>query len=41
MLVLSLTLAAYALAVTVGRGRFGAFNLALLLAAACGVALFA
>ncbi len=39
-LVLALTLGAYALAMTVGRGRFGLLNLALLLAAALGVALF-
>ena len=39
-LLLGLTLAAYALAVTIGRGSFGALNLALLLAAACGVGLF-
>ncbi|MFC3108648.1 MFS transporter [Undibacterium arcticum] len=40
MLVLALTLAAYALAMTIGRGRFGALNMALLLAAVLGVALF-
>jgi EmrB/QacA subfamily drug resistance transporter len=39
-LLLALTLAAYALAVTVGRGSFGPLNMALLLAAACGVGLF-
>ena len=39
-LVLALTLAAYALAMTVGRGSFGAQNVALLLAAGVGVALF-
>lgn len=39
-LLLALTLAAYALAVTVGRGRFGAINAALLLAAVFGVGLF-
>jgi EmrB/QacA subfamily drug resistance transporter len=39
-LLLALTLAAYALAVTIGRGSFGALNLALLLAAAFGVGLF-
>jgi MFS family permease len=39
-LLLALTLAAYALAMTVGRGHFGPLNLALLLAAACGVGLF-
>src|SRR5207245_9661157 len=40
MVVLALTLAAYALAMTIGRGRFGALNLALLLAAVFGAALF-
>jgi MFS family permease len=40
MLLLALTLAAYALAMTTGRGRFGALNVALLLAAVIGVALF-
>jgi EmrB/QacA subfamily drug resistance transporter len=39
-LVLALTLAAYALAMTVGRGSFGAHNVALLLAAGLGVAFF-
>jgi EmrB/QacA subfamily drug resistance transporter len=39
-LLLALTLAAYALAVTVGRGSFGALNLALLLAGVLGVGLF-
>jgi len=39
-LVLALTLAAYALAVTIGRGHFGAINGALLLAALGGVGLF-
>lgn len=39
-LLLALTLAAYALAVTLGRGAFGALNGALLVAAACGVGLF-
>jgi EmrB/QacA subfamily drug resistance transporter len=39
-LLLALTLAAYALAMTIGRGRFGSLNMALLLAAACGVGLF-
>jgi MFS family permease len=39
-LLLALTLAAYALAMTMGRGRFGALNVALLLAAASGLALF-
>ena len=40
MLLLALSLAAYALAMTMGRGSFGPLNLALLLAAACGVGLF-
>ena len=39
-LVLALTLAAYALAMTIGRGRFGALNVALLSAAVFGVGLF-
>ena len=39
-LMLALTLAAYALAMTMGRGRFGPLNMALLLAAAFGVGLF-
>jgi MFS family permease len=39
-LLLALTLAAYALAMTLGRGRFGALNLGLLLAGAVGVGLF-
>ncbi|MEJ0078679.1 MAG: MFS transporter [Alphaproteobacteria bacterium] len=39
-LVLALTLAAYALAMTIGRGQFGPFNAALLLASAAGAALF-
>lgn len=39
-LLLALTLAAYALAVTIGRGGFGSLNVALLLAAAFGVGLF-
>jgi EmrB/QacA subfamily drug resistance transporter len=39
-LLLALTLAAYALAMTIGRGRFGPVNLALLVAAAGGLALF-
>jgi EmrB/QacA subfamily drug resistance transporter len=39
-LLLALTLGAYALAVTMGRGRFGALNIALLLAAALGAGLF-
>ncbi len=39
-LLLALSLAAYALAMTIGRGSFGAFNLALLAAAALGAGLF-
>jgi EmrB/QacA subfamily drug resistance transporter len=39
-LLLALTLAAYALAMTVGRGTFGALNLTLLAAAAFGAGLF-
>ena len=39
-LLLALTLAAYALAVTIGRGSFGLLNIALLFAAAFGVGLF-
>jgi EmrB/QacA subfamily drug resistance transporter len=39
-LLLSLTLAAYALAMTLGRGSFGPANLALLVAAALGTGLF-
>jgi EmrB/QacA subfamily drug resistance transporter len=39
-LLLALTLAAYALAMTIGRGGFGPLNLALLVAAAFGVGLF-
>ncbi|MFF2045127.1 MFS transporter [Kitasatospora sp. NPDC058170] len=39
-LLLALTLAAYALAMTLGRGRFGALNLTLLAAAVLGVGLF-
>jgi len=39
-LLLALTLAAYALAMTMGRGSFGPLNLALLLAAAFGAGLF-
>jgi EmrB/QacA subfamily drug resistance transporter len=39
-LLLALTLAAYALAMTLGRGSFGSLNMALLLAAALGAALF-
>jgi len=39
-LLLALTLAAYALAMTIGRGRFGPVNVALLAAAALGLGLF-
>jgi EmrB/QacA subfamily drug resistance transporter len=39
-LLLALTLAAYALAMTIGRGQFGPLNIALLLAAAFGVGCF-
>lgn len=39
-LLLAMTLGAYALAVTVGRGSFGGLNLALLLAFAAGIGLF-
>jgi EmrB/QacA subfamily drug resistance transporter len=39
-LLLALTLAAYALAMTTGRGSFGPLNIALLLAVAAGVGLF-
>jgi EmrB/QacA subfamily drug resistance transporter len=39
-LLLALTLAAYALAMTIGRGSFGALNIALLLAAVLGLGLF-
>lgn len=39
-LVLALTLAAYALAMTLGQGRFGTLNLVLLLGALLGVVLF-
>ncbi|MGE8174954.1 MFS transporter [Pseudomonas fluorescens] len=39
-LLLALTLAAYALAMTIGRGSFGPLNVALLVAAAFGVGLF-
>jgi EmrB/QacA subfamily drug resistance transporter len=39
-LLLALTLAAYALAMTTGRGNFGPLNMPLLLAAVFGVALF-
>lgn len=40
-LLLALTLAAYALAMTTGRGDFGLLNVVLLLAAAAGAAIFA
>ena len=40
-LLLASTLAAYALAMTIGRGSFGSLNIALLLAAALGAGLFA
>jgi EmrB/QacA subfamily drug resistance transporter len=39
-LLLALTLAAYALAMTIGRGQFGPLNIALLLAAVFGVGFF-
>jgi EmrB/QacA subfamily drug resistance transporter len=39
-LLLALTLAAYALAMTIGQGSFGSINLVLLLAAVLGVGLF-
>ncbi|MCC6176836.1 MAG: MFS transporter [Chloroflexi bacterium] len=39
-LLLAVTLAAYALAMTMGRGSFGSLNVALLLAAAVGAGLF-
>jgi len=39
-LLLALTLAAYALAMTIGRGSFGVLNIALLAAAGLGVGLF-
>jgi len=39
-LLLALTLGAYALAMTIGRGAFGSHNITLLLAAAAGAALF-
>jgi MFS family permease len=39
-LLLALTLAAYALAMTMGRGSFGALNIALLMAAVAGASLF-
>ena len=39
-LLLALTLAAYALALTIGRGSFGSLNMALLLVAVLGVGLF-
>ena len=40
MILLALTLAAYALATTLGRGSFGPLNIALLAAAAAGAGLF-
>ena len=40
MLLLALTLAAYALAMTLGRGSFGLLNMTLLLAAALGAGVF-
>jgi len=40
-LLLALTLAAYALAMTIGKGSFGALNVELLLAAGAGIAIFA
>jgi EmrB/QacA subfamily drug resistance transporter len=40
MLLLALTLAAYALAMTIGRGNFGAFNIGLLLTAVVTAGLF-
>ena len=40
MLLLAVTLAAYAIATTAGRGGFGAVNIALLLVAAAGAGLF-
>jgi hypothetical protein len=39
-ILLALTLAAYALAMTIGHGHFGPLNIALLLAAVFGVVLF-
>jgi EmrB/QacA subfamily drug resistance transporter len=39
-LLLAVTLAAYALAMTIGRGHFGSFNIVLLLTAVFGVVLF-
>jgi EmrB/QacA subfamily drug resistance transporter len=39
-LLLALTLAAYALAMTIGHGNFGKLNVGLLLAAICGAGLF-
>jgi EmrB/QacA subfamily drug resistance transporter len=39
-LLLAMTLAAYALAMTIGRGRFGPLNVALLLASVVGAGLF-
>jgi EmrB/QacA subfamily drug resistance transporter len=40
-IVLALTLAAYALAMTIGHGRFGSLNIALVMAAVFGLGLFA
>ncbi len=39
-LLLALTLGAYALAMTIGRGRFGPLNVALLVGAGCGICVF-
>lgn len=39
-LLLAVTLAAYALAMTMGRGSFGTLNIALLIASGCGLGLF-
>jgi EmrB/QacA subfamily drug resistance transporter len=39
-MLLALTLGAYALAMTIGHGHFGSINIALILAAVCGVVLF-
>ena len=39
-LLLAVTLAVYALAMTIGRGDFGPLNIALLMAAVLGVGLF-
>lgn len=40
MVVLTSTVVAYTLAMTIGRGKFGELNIDLLLAAVCGVAIF-